>query len=214
MSVQSAAATSQVALARMGQGQVVRLEETHWGYVLRGSERPPLMLVAGQVLSWGLGALCLLGAITPWLVPGSALGAGGMDLKLGLSAILLSAAATLLWYASRGISPQWQIDTTRGELREVLRNAAGRPTVLAHYGFDAIGGVVMDRASLRGRLPHGHACLVLRLGNSTRLLPLISGPEAALVPLRDRLGRDLIVAPTVAVTARLPELRLGRSQSA
>jgi len=127
--------------------------------------------------------------------------------------VLLSATATLLWSASRGIDPKWQIDTTRGELRKVLRNKAGRPTVLAHYGFDAIGGVVMGRATLHGRLHNGHAFLVLRLGNSSRLLPLIVGPETLLAPLHDRLGRDLIVAPGALPGQCSADLRLSRAQS-
>jgi len=205
---------SQLNPARINQGHTVRLEETHWGYVLRSSERPPIVVVAGQMLAWGLGAICLMDALGLWLVPGSAIGGDALELKLGLTAVLPSATATLLSYASRGIDPEWQIGTTRGELREVLRNKAGRPTVLAHYGFDAIGGVVMDRATLRGRLPNGHACLVLRLGNSSRLLPLIVGPETLLAPLRDRLGRDLIVTPSALLGQRSAELRWSRAQSA
>jgi len=43
---------------------------------------------------------------------------------------------------------------------------------------------------------------------------LIVGPETLLAPLLDRLGRDLIVAPSALRGQRSAELRLNRAQSA
>lgn len=212
MSIQSAGLHPGVAAEHRNQGSTPELKETHWGYVLRGSAGSPLLIVIAQVVVAVIGAICLVGAFGMWIVPGAV--AVGLDIRIGISTLSLCTAIALLWYASRGVEVEWQIDTMRGEVRQVLRNHDGSETVLAHYGFDAIGGVVMDRVARRGELPNGHANLVMRLGNSMQLVPLVAGPESKLAPLRDRLGRDLIVAPAVGSRHRLSDLRLGQTQSA
>jgi len=55
-----------------------------------------MLAVAGQMLAWGLGAICLMGALGLWLVPASVIGGDALELKLALTAVLPSATATLL----------------------------------------------------------------------------------------------------------------------
>ncbi len=98
-----------------------------------------------------------------------------------------------MWFASRGTKLEVQIDTAQGEVREIVRNRAGRPSLLGSYGFDAIGGVFIDRINGQDRLPMGHAVLVLRYLNTAQTMPVAAGREDDLAPLRDRLGRDLMV---------------------
>ena len=50
----------------------------------------------GVCWPWGLGAICLMGALGLWLVPGSAIGGDALKLKLGLTAVFPSATATLV----------------------------------------------------------------------------------------------------------------------
>ena len=169
------------------------LAETYWGYIIRTSQRAPMGLKLGQAVAGmaGFGCMALAGSL--WIVPGASFDGEVMLMKLMGSALLLMLGALLLWFANRGTDVEWHVDTTRGEIREVLQNRAGRPSLLSSYGFDAFGGVVIDRVSLRGKLPSGHACLVLRLGNSAQYLPLAMASEDILAPLRDRLGRDMIM---------------------
>jgi len=177
----------------------LNLAETYWGYVIRSPQRVPLAMLLGQALAGVGGIGCLLMAGALWLVPGASFNGDVMVMKLMGSALLLMLGALLLWFANRGTAAEWHIDTTRGEIREMLLNRTGRPSLLSRYGFDAIGGVVIDRVSQRGRLPTGHACLVLRVGNSAQFLALAIASESELAPLRDRLGRDLIVDQRQAV---------------
>ncbi len=83
-----------------------------------------------------------------------------------------------------------EVDLRLGEVREVLSNRAGRTAVLSRYGFDAIGGVHLMRSGM-GR--SDASTLVLRYRNTSQVLRVAAGPEAALFGLRDRLGRDLMV---------------------
>lgn len=188
----------------------LHVSDTYWGYIIKTSAAPLLPLLVGQAMCWAGGIGCLVAALGLWTLPGSSFSGDLMAIKLLGSALLVLLASLLIWFANRGHISEWHIDTARGEIREMLLSRSGRPSLLARYGFDAIGGVVIDRVSQRDHLPAGYAGLMLRLGNSAQMLPLAFAPEAELAPLRDRLGRDMIVdlrplaarAPTVR---RLPQ---------
>lgn len=166
------------------------VQETYWGYIVQSTERAPIWLFLTQGISWVVGVLFAIGALGIWAMPGSGFGDDLIGFKLGSSIPLAGVALLLLWYSSRGAKIEVQIDTARGEVREVLRNRAGRMTIVGLYGFDSIGGVFIER----GEAQFGEQVnLVLRYRNTAQVLRVARGTEPALQGLRDRLGRDLMV---------------------
>jgi hypothetical protein len=174
------------------------IDETYWGYIIRANQAPPSGLLLGQAMAWFAGIAFIVAAIGLWVLPLSSTNPDVVPLKLGVSILFFGFAAMLMWFASRGTEAELQIDTALGEVREVMRNRAGKPSLIGRYGFDAIGGVYIDRqATVRG-LPMGHGCLMLRYRNTAQTLPVVAGAESQLMKLRDRLGRDLMVKSRTA----------------
>ena len=163
------------------------IAETYWGYIIQARSAPPVAVILLQVLAWALGLSLAVAAAGVWVLPQTADAVELLPLRAGASLIFGAFAALLLWFASRGTEAELQVDTAQGELREIVRNRAGRPTLLGRYGFDAIGGVFIDRKA------GGRALLVLRYQNTAQILQVADGPEGALIGLRDRLGRDLML---------------------
>lgn len=165
------------------------IEEAFWGYAVRSTERAPASVVLAQALAWVVGAAAAAAAVAPWVMAvAGAPSTAGAGFQAVASIILSTLAFLLFRFASRGTMSELQIDLMQGEVREVLPHRAGRVTVLGRYGFDAIGGVFIDRARGSDR-----AVLVLRYRNTAQILPVAMGPERLLEPLRDRLGRDLVL---------------------
>jgi hypothetical protein len=175
---------------RVSEARLFEVEETYWGYTIHSKERAPLWLTFSQAVSWVLGVLFAIGALGMWALPGNGLAADMIGFKMGASIPLAGVSLLMLWYSSRGSRVEVQIDTTRGEVREVLRNRAGRMTILGLYGFDSIGGVFLERSEAR---LSGQVQLVLRYRNTAQVLRVARGSEPMLQGLRDRLGRDLMV---------------------
>lgn len=174
--------TSAAPRQTIGQGGF-RLEETYWGYAVVKLGPPPMTLVAMQSVSMIAGAGCLAAAFALlWRADHA-----DLIVRAPLAIICAALGVVLLWYASRGTQSQVEIDTTRGEVREVARNRFGAGTVLARYGFDSVGSVFITRAAARSPV------LSLRYRDTAGRLDVASGNEAELERLRDRLGRDLIL---------------------
>jgi hypothetical protein len=166
-----------------------QIDETYWGYIVRGAERAGLSVYFAQAISMVLGAASLTAAAALWLLPTMTVGADETAMRVGVSVLFTGVAALFLWYASRGTETELQIDTTLGEIREVVRNRAGKTTLLGRYGFDSIGGVCLDRNN--GTI---EPSLLMRYRNTAQTLLIAQGSEESLIPLRDRLGRDMIIA--------------------
>ena len=167
------------------------VDETYWGYVVRCTEAEPGWVQIAQGTAWFAGICFCIATLGLWAVPMTQFDPGLLPMKLGATFIMSGIAVYLLWYASRGTHSELQIDTSLGEVREIVRNQAGRPTLLGRHGFDAIGGVMIDRTTLR----KGRACLVLRYGNTAQFMPVAWGRESELTGLRDRMGHDLMIRP-------------------
>jgi len=165
------------------------LDETYWGYIIRANEPVAPGVTMAQWLAWLFGVSFVVAALGLWVLPQALMSGDGLGLKIGASSVMAGLAALLLWFASRGAEAELQIDTSLGEIREVMRNRAGRPTLLARYGFDSIGGVHVDRSGSRARL-------VMRYGNTAQMVPVCSGSEEDLSVLRNRLGRDVVLSAT------------------
>lgn len=169
------------------------VEASHWGYTVRSGIPAPRLLLFVQALVWLAGCALITFALALWVLPSAINSGPAVGLKLALTVILLATSAYCLWHSSRGVMPEFQIDTSRGEVREVVRNRVGRPSVIGRYGFDAIGGVFIDRGRAFGSASAEMSTLVLRYRNAAQSLPIAQGEMADLAPLRDRLGRDLMV---------------------
>ncbi len=165
--------------------------DAYWGYTISSTALPPLSVVVAQTLTWCVGVCFLLAALGLWVVPGQVSTGADFAMKLALSSVLGGIAALFLWYASRGARIEVQVDIALSEVREVVRNRAGRPTHAARHAFAEFGAAYLDRKT---QVP-GAATLVLRFGNTTRVLPVVQGPVAEMEILRDRLGRDLLLTP-------------------
>ena len=176
--------------AELGKKQIYfHVDETYWGYIIRkgSSGATPMMVLQG--MSMFLGASFAAAALGLILVPDALMGSIDMVMRGGAAVLFGAIAAYLLWFASRGTQSELQIDNSLGEVREVVRNRAGRSTLIGRYGFDAIGGVFLDRAASKT----GDPVLMLRYRNTAQTLPVATAPEEELEKLRNRLGRDLMI---------------------
>jgi hypothetical protein len=177
------------------------IDETYWGYIVRSVEPTPLPVLLMQGIVWLFGVAFLVAAIGLWVLPSMVTHGPALGLKMGASVIMGSIAILSLWYASRGTQTEIQIDTRLGEVREVMRNRAGKASLVGRYGFDSIGGVFIDRAAPGAALTKG--TLVMRYRNTAQTLHVATGGVTGLAPLRDRLGRDLMLVsrPPLRVSA-------------
>ncbi len=187
------------------QTSAIKVDETYWGYVIRSEEPDPVHVVIGQAIAWLLGAGFSVAALGLWVMPTTGFGAGALGMKLAVSTVLGCTAALLLWFASRGGRTELQVDTSLGEVREVVRNRTGRPSLVGRYGFDAIGSVFLDRAAGKP----GEASLVMRYRNTTQVVPVAHGAIGVLETLRDRLGRDLMTGLPPARRRPAIEIAMG-----
>ncbi len=167
------------------------LDETYWGYIIRDMRRGDAMLLAMQMAAGAMAAAFAVATAGLWAMPSMAFTGAALVSKAILSAFFLGMAGVLAWYATRGSRSELQVDLRLGEVREVVRNRAGRATLVGRYGFDAIGGAFLD-GSKAGK---GNAALKIRYRNTTQSIEVARGPLARIEALRDRLGRDLLSDP-------------------
>lgn len=169
------------------------VEETYWGYIVRSGRRPGTAVMLAQGVSFFFGACLLSAAIGILLLPTSMFDGGLGTMRMGAAVLFAAVALYLLWFASRGSVPDLHVDTSIGEIREVISNRVGRPSTVGCYGFDAIGGIFMEHN------PDASTdTLVLRYRNTAQTVCVAEGIAAQLTPLRDRLGEDLMVDPKTA----------------
>lgn len=166
------------------------VEDIYWGYIVKSGRRPSIGVVVGQALSFFFGACFLTAAIGILMMPTLMFDGDLGPMRIGAAVLFGAVSAYLLWFASRGSQPELHIDTSVGEIREVICNRAGRPTTVGCYGFDTIGGVFMEQHPTENT-----ASLVLRYRNTAQTVCVAEGIEAQLIPLRDRLGQDLMLEP-------------------
>ncbi len=165
------------------------VDETYWGYIIRNTNGPNIGMLALQAVSMFFGAAFVAAGLGLLLLPDVLAGAVDLSIRAVAAVLFFGLSAYLLWFASRGTESELQIDTSLGEVREVVRNRAGKSSLIGRYGFDSIGGVFLDRANA----PRDQAVLVLRYRNTAQTLPVVGGPVKALEPLRDRLGKDMMM---------------------
>lgn len=164
------------------------VEDIYWGYIIRSGRRPGTAIMLAQGVSFFFGACLLSAAVGMLLLPTSMFDAGLGTMRMGAAVLFAAIALYLLWFASRGSVPELHVDTSTGEIREVIVNRVGRPSTVGCYGFDSIGGIFMEEDTETGM-----ATLILRYRNTAQTVFVAEGTVAQLIPLRDRLGRDLMV---------------------
>ncbi|GGL62398.1 hypothetical protein [Wenxinia marina] len=170
------------------EGPGLDLSETYWGYIVRSTEPASPVLVLLQAAALLLGAAFAAATAGMWLFPAGTGVAGVMTMKLGASVVTGAIAVLLLWFASRGDRAEYQIDTSLGEVREVVRNRAGRPSLTARYGFDALTGASAVPVGRRRGPPLGWLTVTTAEGEE---LALLRAPEATVEWLAARMERDI-----------------------
>lgn len=179
-----------------GKNSDVLIQEMAVGYLIRTECRPGRDVLLMQYASMVLGVVSIGGAGLLAAFPTNGLG----PLTWGVVVILLAIATLMFDFARQRQQCEFEVDPERRELREMGRSRSGRMRVVARYQFDAVSGLFIDQR-------RGQTALVLRLGQSERVLPVALGAREDLVPLARRLGQDVLgVAPaTVAkVSPRRP----------
>ncbi len=171
-----------------------QVDDTYWGYVIRTIDPPSLSLSIVQGLCWMAGIGFVVATLGLWLMPQAVNGSDVMGMKIGATVVTVALAFFCLWFASRGTDSEIQIDTRMGEVREVVRNRTGRSTLVGRYGFDAIGSVFIDAGPHAERRTMETGSLVLRYRNTAQTMHVATGAMSKLAQLRDRIGRDLMLA--------------------
>lgn len=167
--------------------KLFNLDETYWGYVISPDKREMRFVDVLVGSSWLAGTALMMAAVGMWVLPGSVATGAAIGMKVGLSIFFACIGAMCMNWSGRSGPIAYEVDTRLGELRKVAHSRVGRPTLLARFGFDSIGGVHIDRTDGK------EAVLKLRTGNTARMIEIIRGGEAELLALRDRLGRDMMV---------------------
>lgn len=170
--------------------------EVYWGYVLTAKDQSRSLHDVLQAFSL-FGGICLLFvAAAMWLNPGAVISGEVLVFKLGTSGAMAAAGGLFVHFATRGTYTELQVDVSQSEIREVIRNRRGAPTLLGRYAFGAVDSVYLDRSA------HGEpARLVMRYRNSGQLIEIARGEAASLEVLRDRLGRDILTERRTVVSA-------------
>ncbi len=165
------------------------VEDIYWGYMIRSGRGPSLGVALAQAVCFFFGVCLLTAAVGILILPTLFFDGDLSSMRVGSAVLFGAFAMYLLWFASRGTQSEVHVDTSVGEIREVICNRAGKPTTVGAYGFDTIGGVHLEPAK-----DIGTATLSLRYRNTSQTVCVAEGTEAQLIGLRDRLAHDLMVS--------------------
>ena len=167
------------------------VEDIYWGYIIRSGKGPSMGVALAQAVCFFFG-VCLLTAAAGILVLPTLFFDGGFGtMRIGSAALFGAFAGYLLWFASRGTQAEVHVDTSTGEIREVICNRAGKPTTVSAFGFETIGGVFLNADP-----KSGIHVLSLRYRNTAQTVTVAEGTEAQLIALRNRLAHDLMITPS------------------
>ncbi|EBA11387.1 hypothetical protein [Roseobacter sp. CCS2] len=169
------------------------IDDVFWGYKVKSGKGAPFSVMFGQAICFFFG-VCLVTATLGVLVLPTLFFDGGLGImRIGAATLMGAAGFYLLWFASRGTLPEIHVDTRQNEVREVVCNRSGRPTMVAAYTFDEIGGIFLEPDAETGQ-----SQLLLGYRDTAQTIAVAAGTEAQLLPLRDRLARDLLGVDALA----------------
>ena len=126
-------------------------------------------------------------AAAVWAVPGGIVEGDVLLFKAVVSAMSCAFGIFLLWYSGAGRTFELQVDMSRREIREAMRNDKGQARVRQRYGFDEVDKILVH--SDEGGSVEGSLMLVLQ--GSDALIEVVRVPEHQLYALRNRLARDV-----------------------
>ncbi len=163
------------------------VEDVFWGYKVRSGNGVPFSVMFGQALCFFFG-VCLMTATLGVLVLPALFFDGGLGvMRIGAATLMGAAGFYLLWFASRGTLAEVHFDTRQKEIREVVCNRSGKPSTVATYAFEEIGGIFLEDDEATGQTH-----LLLGYLDTSQTIAVAVGTQAQLLPLRDRLARDLL----------------------
>ncbi|PIE14624.1 MAG: hypothetical protein CSA68_10000 [Rhodobacterales bacterium] len=168
----------------------VSKDETFWGYIIRDNHRVGTSEVLMKWMAALVGASMLVAGIGMWIMPGSALAADVLLIKIGLTAFMALVGLSLIRFSSFGNTYEVQIDLNARELREAMRNDQGRAKVHNRVAFDKFDAVLMDRSAAG----NGKSRLMLRLRGTDEAIEVAQDYEEHLIALKHRLSRDILSA--------------------
>lgn len=166
----------------------VALEERQWGYILNAPGRTYAGMNLIQCLSLFVAAYLLAFPLS-WMIPQLAGFVASQSLLLGVTAAVVVALLSLpfVWFATRGTKAYVHVNLHRNEMREVVPNLIGKPTVLNSVSFKDIGGVRIDHGAAGDR-----AVLLLCEGGRWRRIAMLDGERHRLTRLREKLANDVL----------------------
>lgn len=159
-----------------------KVVEHFWGYEVASNEHVINVAVLMRAASGLLTVGTLIASVGVWFVPAMAIAGASIAAKFAASVLLLALAFVLARIAARGTQVRVQIDTSNGELREVVDGPFGSVMTLANYGIDAVK--VMPS---RNEPSFGQVQVYIK---SFGAIPVGDGALMTLHPLRDRLAGD------------------------
>lgn len=169
------------------------VREHYWGYEVRSNQH---VLTIAQLMRATFGLIAVatgVAALGVWFIPEMAF-VGEATTTKALSFILLVALSLFMAkLAARGTRVRVQIDTAKGELREVVDSAFGGSVVLARYGLDAVEAV--EVVASQADPSFGQVQLTM---NGLGTIAVGDGAVTMLGPLCDRLRGDCNTEPTEA----------------
>lgn len=174
----------------------LEVTEAYWGYVLRTKDTNRTLSDVLQAFSLFGGVCLLFVAAAMWLNPAAVVSGEVLVFKLGTSGAMAAAGGLFVHFATRGTYTELQVDVSLSEIREVVRNRSGAPTLLGRYAFNAVDSVYIDRSGANGQ-----ASLIMRYRNSAQLIEIANGDVEWLEGLRDRLGRDILTDRRTVVSS-------------
>lgn len=172
---------------KIARSEPFKVEEVFWGYKVRPGTGAPFSVLFGQAICFFLGVSLMTATFGVLVLPTLFFDGGIGIMRVGAATLMGAVAFYLLWFASRGTLTEVHVDTREHEIREVVCNRSGRPTTVARYAFDDVGGIFLETDE-----ESGQRALLLGYGDTAQMIAVATGTEAQLLPLRDRLARDLL----------------------
>ena len=166
-----------------------RIVEENWGYAIGTGSVADGNTPIFQSLSGGAGLVAVTCAALIWVLPGAFMGEDVMMVKMVVSALMAVSGIFLLWYASTGTDAEIHVDLRKKLLRRMLRNQKGQAREVEHFNFN-------DFTAIRiGTDPHNSGAngILLYHKDLKAHIPIVSGDEAVLEDLMERLRRDMAI---------------------
>lgn len=162
--------------------------ETYWGYIIRENRANRSQAILLQWATAFFGGSLLLSALGLWVLPGSTVASDVLGFKLGLTTVMLVLGLLMMRFASNGTNYEVQVDPTRKELREALRNNQGKARIMKRIKFEDMDAVYIDRS----KGADAKARLMVRMAASPVVIEVACDFEEHLTQMHERLGGHIL----------------------